>query len=269
MHTTLRARSAFTLVEVMVGSAIMAVVGGMAYIILNTGTLLFAKNTSVNVAHQEARMAMIQMERELHSAISPAQLTDEDGNAVSGNGPAAGISFQVFAAGPFQVVAAAEAGQQQVTMALGNHHVKTTQRLVIANHELEIDIAADDPGTGDRTLMLTEEIPNTISIEMDDAGTMEPVQVVGIITERVQYVIKDGELRYRDRNGQITVLARDITSDKPFSRPKKGPSNPNSRSIAAVNLSTGKKNGKNKKFKSANMYLSAEVPARALLCTKP
>jgi hypothetical protein len=196
-------------------------------------------------------------------------LVDEDGNAVSGNGPAAGISFQVFAAGPFQVVAKAAAGQNQVTLALGNHHAKTTQRLVIANHELEIDIAADDSGSGDRTLTLTENLSNPINVEIDDAGTMQPVQVVGIITERVQYVIKDGELRHRDRNGQITVLARDITSDKPFSRPKKGPANPNSRSIAAVNLSTGKKGGKNKRFKAANMYLSAEVPARALICTKP
>jgi hypothetical protein len=214
-------------------------------------------------------MAMIQMERELHSAISPVQLVDEDGNPVAGNGPAAGISFQVFAAGPFQVVAKAAAGQKQITMALGDHHARTTQRLVIANHELEIDIAADDAGTGDRTLTLTENIPNTVNVEMDDAGTMQPVEVVGMITERVQYLIKDGELRHRDRNGQITVLARDITSDKPFSRPAKGPANPNSRSIAAVNLSTGKKNGKGKKFKSANMYLNAEVPARALLCTKP
>jgi type II secretory pathway pseudopilin PulG len=262
--TTIQARSAFTLVEVMVGCAIMAIVGGMAFLVLNTGTLLFAKNTAVNVAHQEARMAMIQMEREFHSAVSPVQLVDEDGNAVSGNGPAAGISFQVFAAGPFQVVAEAKFGQNQVRMALGNHHAKTTQRLVIANHELEIDIAADDAGTGDRTLTLTENIPNTISVEMDDAGTMQPVQVVGMITERVQYIVKDGELRHRDRNGQTTVIARDITSDKPFSRPKKGAANPNSRSIAAVNLSTGKKNGKNKEIQ-----ICQHVPKRGSASPRP
>jgi type II secretory pathway pseudopilin PulG len=269
MRTNSQARNAFTLVEIMVSGAILAIVGGMAFVVLNTGMGLYANNTSVNVAHQEARMAMVQMERELHSAVSPVQLVDEDGSPVNGNGPAAGLSFQVFAAGPFKVVSKASSGQKQITMALGDFQVKTTQRLVIANHELEIDIAAAVTGTGDRVLTLVDNIPNTVNIEVDDAGKMEPVQVVGLITERIQFTIKDGELRYRDRNGKISILARDITSDKPFSKPTKGSANPNSRAIAAVNLTTGKKGGKKGKFRSANMYLNAEVPARAILCNKP
>jgi type II secretory pathway pseudopilin PulG len=269
MRANFQARSAFTLVEIMVAGAILAIVGGMAFVILNTGMTLYAKNTSVNVAHQEARMAMILMERELHSAVSPVQLVDEDGSPVSGNGPAAGISFQVFSAGPFKVVSKANAGQNQITMALGSFQAKTTQRLIIANHELEIDIAAESNGSGDRTLTLAKNIPNTVNVELDDAGTMQPIQVVGLITERIQYTVKDGELRHRDRNGKITVLARDITSDKPFSRPTKSGSNPNVRAIAAVNLSTGTKGAKRRKYKSANMYLNAEVPGRAILCNEP
>jgi type II secretory pathway pseudopilin PulG len=268
MRTNSRARSAFTLVEIMVAGAIMAVVGGMAFIVLNTGMVLFAKNTSVNVAHQEARMAMLQMERELHSAVSPVQLVDEDGSPVNGNGPAAGISFQVFADGPFQVVDKANAGQREITMALGDFQVKTTQRLIIAKHELEIDIAQESSGSGNRTITLADDIPYTVNVQMDDGGVMEPVKVVGLITERIQYTVKNGELRHRDQNGKMTVLARDITSDKPFTRPKKG-SNPNSRAIAAVNLSTGTKGSKKRKYKSANMYLNAEVPARTLLTNKP
>lgn len=269
MRTIYKARSAFTLVEIMVAGAILTIVGGMAFVVLNTGMVLFAKNTSVNVAHQEARMAMIQMERELHSAVSPVQLVDENGSPVIGNGPAAGLSFQVFGAGPFRVVDKANSGQNQIMMALGNFQAKTTHRLVIANHELEIDIAAESNGSGNRVLTLASNIPHTVNTELDDAGTMQPVQVVGIVTERVQYYVKDGELRHRDRTGRVTVLARDILSDKPFSKPKKGPANPNSRAIAAVNLTTGKKGGKKGRFKSANMYLNAEVPARAILCNKP
>jgi prepilin-type N-terminal cleavage/methylation domain-containing protein len=271
MKTTKQARrSAFTLVELMVVTALIALVGGIAYIVLNTGLTLFAKNTSMNVAHQEARMAMIQMEKELHLAVSPTQLIDEDGNPVAGNGPAAGISFLVFGAGPFDVTAKANSGQKQITMNLtGGFRARSGQRLVIENHNLEIDIANDTAGTGNQTLMLAENIPYTVNIEMDDAGRMVPLQVVGVIMDRVSYRIKNGELLYVSRSGESSVLAREITSAQPFTRPTTGGGNPNSRAIAAVNLSTGKGKGKGKKYKSANMILNAEVPARAILCTKP
>jgi hypothetical protein len=269
MRIALHARSAFTLVELMVVCAIAMLLGGVAYIILNSGLVLFSKNTSMNVAHQEARMAMMQLERELHRAVSPTQLIDQDGAPVSGNGPAAGISFQTFAAGPFEVTAKADSGQNKVTMDLGSRQAKASQRLVIASHEVEIDIAEDSSGTGNQVVTLEENLPHTINIEMDDAGTMIPVHVVGLLTDRVSYLIKDGELQYRDPQGRTIVLARDITSDKPFSQPKKGTANPTSRSIAAVNLTTGTKGAKKRKYKSANMFLNAEVPARAFLCTKP
>jgi prepilin-type N-terminal cleavage/methylation domain-containing protein len=263
-------RNGFTLVELMIATVLTILLGGIAYIILNTGLVLFSKNTSMNVAHQEARMAMIQMEKQLHLAVSTTQLIDEDGNPVGGKGPAAGISFLVFAGGPFEVAAKANWKQNQVTMNLTDgFQAKAGQRLVIANHELEIDIASDTPGSGIQTLTLAENIPNTINTEMDDAGTMVPAHVVGLIMERVSYRIKDGELRYVSRSGETSVLAREITSPQPFTRPTTGGGNPNSRAIAAINLSTGKGGGKKKKYKSANMILNAEVPARAILCTKP
>jgi hypothetical protein len=271
MRTAYRPRhSAFTLVELMVVTALTMIVGGIAYVILNTGMILFAKNTSTNVAHQQARMAMMQMERELHLAVSPAELVDEDGTPVGNDGPAAGMSFHVFAAGPFEVTARADSGQNKVSMNLGTFQAKATQRLVISNHNLESDIAQDSAGSGNQLLTLVDNIPYTINVTMDDAGTMVPVHVVGLITERVSYRIKNEQLLYVNRAGQTFVLASEITSDKPFTRPNKGSGNADSRSIAAVNLSTGaKKGGKKRQYKSASMILDAEVPARALLCTKP
>jgi len=250
-----------------------ALVGGIAYLILNTGMILFATNTSMNVAHQQARMAMLQMQREMYQAVSPTQLTDEDGAPVNGDGPAAGISFHVFASGPYPVTAKANAGQNQVSMNLGTYQAKAGNRLVIANHELEIDIAQDTAGTGNQTLILTENVPHTInSQDVGDQGEMVDKPVYGIITERVGYRIKNGELVYQDPRGQLVVLAREITSDKPFSRSKKGSNSSNPRFIAAINLSTGKGKGKGPKrnrYKSSSMILDAEVPARAILCLKP
>jgi hypothetical protein len=154
-------------------------------------------------------------------------------------------------------------------MNLGSRQAKASQRLVITSHEVEIDIAEDSVGTGNQVVTLEENLPHTINTEMDDAGTMIQIHVVGLLTDRVSYLIKDGELQYRDPQGQTIVLAGDITSDKPFSKPTKGGANPDSRSIAAVNLTTGTKGAKKRKYKSANMFLNAEVPARAFLCTKP
>jgi Prokaryotic N-terminal methylation motif len=260
-------RAAFTLVELMVATTLIVLVGGIAYTILRTGLILFATNTSMNVAHQQARMAMIQMEKELHLAVSTTQLVDEDNNPVAGNGPAAGISFLVFAGGPFEVTAKANSGQNQVTMNLTDgFQARAGERLVIASHSIEIDIANNTAGTGNQTLTLTANILYPINTEADDAGSMVPLHVTGLIMDRVSYRIKDGELLYVSRTGVTSVLAREITSPQPFTRPTAGGGNPNNRAIAAVNLSTGAKGKKKQKYRSADMILNAEVPARAILC---
>ena len=87
----------FALIEIMVSTTIMMISGGIVFIILNTGMILFAKNTAINLAHQQARIAVIQMEQDLHSSVSIPQLVDANKAAVAGNGPAAGISCQLYA----------------------------------------------------------------------------------------------------------------------------------------------------------------------------
>src|SRR6476620_1836470 len=94
---------AFTLIEALIATAIMAIVGGILFTTLWQGTILFAKNTAINVAHQQARIAVIQIEKDLHSCVSVPQLIDSNRQPIGGNGPAAGIAFQHFASGPFKV----------------------------------------------------------------------------------------------------------------------------------------------------------------------
>ncbi|WP_083805442.1 PulJ/GspJ family protein [Chthoniobacter flavus] len=104
-HSSTSSARGFTLIEMVVATMIMAITGTIIYNILYTGMVLFAKNSAVNVAHQEARVAVMQMEQDIHAAVSIPQLTDNANppNAVAGNGPAAGISFQLYAGGPFQI----------------------------------------------------------------------------------------------------------------------------------------------------------------------
>src|ERR1700736_4939306 len=77
-------RTGLTLVEMMVTTVLIGVLGLVIFSLLNMGTILGAKNTAVNTAHQQARVAMLQMVQDLHSAISLPYLIDVDsnGNAV-------------------------------------------------------------------------------------------------------------------------------------------------------------------------------------------
>ena len=177
----------------------------------------------------------------------------------------------MFSGGPFEVTAKANQGQNRITVNLEGHEAKATDRLVIANHNLEIDLAQDASGTGVQTLVLAENIPYTVNVStVDDQGKTVPKPVYGILTKRVGFRVKDGELVHQDRAGKTVVLAREITSGKPFSRIKKGPAATNPRFMAAIRLSTGKGKGpKKNRFKSSSMILDAEVPARAILCSKP
>ena len=78
------ARSGLTIVELMVTTVLIGVLGLVIFSILNTGTILGAKNTAVNTAHQEARIAMLQMTKNLHSAISPLVLYDPSNSKYAG-----------------------------------------------------------------------------------------------------------------------------------------------------------------------------------------
>src|SRR5215472_9680943 len=104
-----------TFVELMVTISLFALVGMMVFLVLNTGMVLYAKNTAVNSAHQQARSGVNQMLTHLYSSVSIPQLVDTNLQTVSeldGSGQpnsAAGISFQTFDNGPFPVVANANA----------------------------------------------------------------------------------------------------------------------------------------------------------------
>jgi type II secretory pathway pseudopilin PulG len=261
-------KSGFTLVELMVGTATSAIMGCIIFYVLNTGMILFAKNTAINMAHQQARTAVIQMESDLHSAVSLPQLVDASRNSVSGTGPAAGISFQTFASGPYKVASRASAGATSISVQLGSYQPRAGQRLIIPTHQIEIDIASNVSGSGTRSVPLVSGIPNAVEVQLDDAGTMVPVHVLAFITDRVSYVVVNRELRYYGRQGSntFTVMANDITSPAPFSTPTTPAGAPYYRFVAAINLSTADATATARGFKSANMFLNAQVPCRARLC---
>src|ERR1700716_1647202 len=128
-----------TLVETIFTTVLVGVVGLVIYSLLNIGTILGAKNTAVNTAHQQARTAMLQMVQDIHSSISLPQLVDAGGNLISGQGPAAGIAFQLWSSGPHRVASDKTTSDNTVvinTTATINAPV-AGQRLIIPGHQIE------------------------------------------------------------------------------------------------------------------------------------
>src|SRR5712691_7569027 len=108
----------YTLVEIMVTMGVMTIVGAMVFLVLNSGMVLYAKNTAVNSAHQQARAGVDQMLANIHSSVSIPALTDATLTPLPapGTGPSTGISFQKFEAGPFPVVANAAATATSIVL---------------------------------------------------------------------------------------------------------------------------------------------------------
>ena len=100
----------FTVAEMVVSTMVMAILGIVFLQVLNSGMILYAKNTAVNSAHEEAREGINRLTRDIHAAVSVPQLRDCTADAnhtvaasfitvssapVGGTPPtAAGISFQ-------------------------------------------------------------------------------------------------------------------------------------------------------------------------------
>src|ERR1700683_3060856 len=109
------AQRGFSLIELMITLGVVGITSGIMWYVLYTGMILFAKNSAINMAHQEARLAMMNMEQNIHAAVSLPYLASTNAftplTGSAANGPAAGISFQLWDGGPFQVAATAAAGQ--------------------------------------------------------------------------------------------------------------------------------------------------------------
>jgi type II secretory pathway pseudopilin PulG len=100
----LKSRTAFTLVELMIGIVVLMVLGGIAYSILINATTLMAKNISLNASSTTLRAALDRVYSEVNQANGLPTLVNADGSvAASASGPAAGIIFDRYLSGPYVV----------------------------------------------------------------------------------------------------------------------------------------------------------------------
>lgn len=96
---------AFTVAEMGIAVGVIGLLGLVFFQVLQSGLTLSAKNTAVNVAHEEAREGVQKLTRDIHASVSVPQLRDTSFNVVDstlspsaspGATPptAAGVSFQ-------------------------------------------------------------------------------------------------------------------------------------------------------------------------------
>jgi len=264
-----------TLPEMLVTMSIMTLVGLMIFLVLNSGMVLYAKNTAVNSAHQQARAGVDQMLNNLHSSVSIPQLTDANLQPVSevdANGqpvPAAGISFQTFNAGPFPVVLDASASSTSIILNCPGYVPPANARLNIPSHNIELDIVSSVGVASYRQFVLASPIGTAVDIAGSGIEGQSGVTYVitAFITTRLSYAVIGAELRYYPTYDLATykVLTRNIISQTPFTIPILPGGGLQNRYVAAVNLSTVEPNFTQRGYAAVNMFISSLIPFRCRL----
>ena len=265
----------FTLPEMLVTMSIMTLVGLMIFLILNSGMVLYAKNTAVNSAHQQARAGVDQMLANLHASVSIPQLTDANLQPVSevdSNGQpvsTAGISFQTFNAGPFPVVLDASASSTSIILYCPGYVPPANARLNIPSHNIELDIVSSVDLATYRQFTLASPIGTAVDIAGSGIEGQSGVTYVitAFITTRLSYAVIGTELRYYPTHDLATykVLTRNIISQTPFSIPILPGGGLQNRYVAAVNLSTVEPNFTQRGYAAVNMFISSLIPFRCRL----
>jgi hypothetical protein len=74
IQKSVRNQHGFTSAEMVVSTMVMAILGIVFLNVLNSGMILYAKNTAVNSAHEEGRQGVSRFTRDLHAAVSVPQL---------------------------------------------------------------------------------------------------------------------------------------------------------------------------------------------------
>jgi prepilin-type N-terminal cleavage/methylation domain-containing protein len=293
----------FNLVEMMITMAIIGVVGLIIFSLLNVNSVLGAKNTAMNTAHQEARVAMLQMIQDVHTAISLPFLADTSGNQVASD-PAPGIGFQQWACGPYQINKDVKKDEDVLELLIPNGQPvpQVNQRLIIPMFQIEDKITAVNPqgNSGKCKVTLAHDIGDSDQDGDVDSfdrqvwtssgklirGT-DTYHIVCFITDRCSYTIANNSLVWT-KGAQTKSIVNDITNSQgvlydaskpgppahpenvpptPFSIPSNPDNAAFSSFVSALDLSTSDRNYTNRGFKAANIFLNGQVPIKARLTT--
>jgi prepilin-type N-terminal cleavage/methylation domain-containing protein len=194
-------RSGFSLAEMLVALGVLGILGAVFFHVLNSGMILYAKNSAVNVAHEEARQGIARLTRDIHASIAIPQLRDTSFNVVSsapvsGVAPtAAGISFQNIAMGPVYVWKD-PSGNGPIMIKDGNGQVPTTGMHVISPFfGVEDDITkvtATPAAASHHNIWLAGGEETSLANKVSTFGASGATYSILYCTYRIMYLVKNG-----------------------------------------------------------------------------
>ena len=195
-----------------------------------------------------------------------------------------GISFQLWSQGPYRVIGDKILSDNSVSIQIPtvNPAPVPGQRLIVPTHQIEDDITAvagpnnANNGYVEYTLTLAHTLQfidpaSNIARGSAISGTGSPTfyNISCYIAARCSYIVNNQQLRWLGPTAHkaFSSLGSDIMSPAPFSIPTTPAGALYHRTIAAIDLSTTDSNYNHRGFRSANILLNGQVPARARLTT--
>ena len=275
----------YTLADIMVATGLVTIVGVIAVYSLNSGTILYSKNTAENLAHDQSRIAVNRLLHDIHTAVSipqlghidyrtPGSYTAPKGSWVpsgtnvtfyadSGTGPTAGVSFQMMGGpgdpngGPFNVKN--DPGNPELIMIESfTSAPKVGMRLIFPYYNMEDDIVkATSNGANHFNIWTANALETRFK-------TKKNTYYICYYTTRWGYAVENNKLNLYSSapppagfTWPVTV-ARNIASGTPFSQA--------TTQYVGINLTTQDTHYSNRNFKAVNTLLAGSVPYRAQLC---
>ena len=211
-----RGRAAFTIVEVLITSSLVATMGGLVFLSLHAGLQLFGKNLAINLPYQSSRVAFDLLQRDLHSSAAAPQLIDAALAGVAGAGPAAGVALRAYSGGPYVVASDTAAASTLLEIAQAPGIAPAAGDLLsLPAFRLERNVVS--VSNGGSTWLLTLDAPLGATL----AGTATS-HFVAFFTRRLGYAVVGGQLlRYDNlaQPGSFRVVSRGVTNAAPFAFP--------------------------------------------------
>jgi hypothetical protein len=209
-------QAGFTLAEMMVSVLCFALAGGIVFLLLNSGMILYAKNMSVNTAHEDTRRSINRLLRDIHAAVAVPQFIDgfnSDGSLQvhSGTTSAAGVAFQLVAQGPLYVWKDPSASTLIMIYDGGNQAI-AGERLIVPLWGIEADITKTvTAGTANHSNLWLMDAQGNVIDQTNTAGNA-PVgagkssnshnnsnnnntYAICYYTDRVAYLVQNSQLK--------------------------------------------------------------------------
>ncbi len=185
----------FTFVELLVSTVVASVAVAGAYMLLDSGLSLYAKNFSLNLTHYTARTSLERMMPKINSAGAAPILIDEKGADVAGNGPAAGIRICVppnNSSYTIQNAAVSTATTLTVLIGAGQSRPRDSDIVLIdagsvlqSGSAVQVEIASvTGPGS-----------PVTVTLK-DPVGSAIPANSRCLILQQVAFIASPDQLRF-------------------------------------------------------------------------